>query len=123
MDAPELLNLLNIGKGSTLEIFDHNLQKVIENIADSNTDPEATRAVTLKITFKPFKDRSGAETKVDARVTLAPVKAVESSIFLSRTNGEVRAYPRDMRQQVLFTAPETPANVVPMTAGTEGHKQ
>lgn len=116
MEKPDLLNLLNIGNGSALEIFDHNLQKVIENIADVNTDPEATRTITLKITLKPFPDRSGATAKVDARSTLAPVKAVESSIFLSRTNGEVKAYPRDTRQQVLFKAPEQPANVVPMAA-------
>lgn len=121
MEQPELLNLLNIGKGSALEIFDHNLAKVIENIADVNTDPEATRTITLKITFKPFKDRSGAETKVDARATLAPVKAVESSIFLARSNGEVRAYPRDTRQQALFNVPAPPANVVPMAA--DGQKQ
>lgn len=119
MEKPDRLNILNVGGGVAPELFSHELSRVVSNMADVNTDPEGTRSITLKFTLKPYPDRSGAICTVEAKAALAPVKKHESSIFLGRDEGEMQAYPRDTRQQALFTTPDSPQNVVSMNGTDE----
>lgn len=119
------VNLINLGNGTAVERFDHELQKVLNNIKDVNTDAKKSRSVSLKVTFLPHGDRSGMQVIVDCSSKLATVPAAEAgTIFiLKNKEGDLQAYSHDIRQEELFSEPEedksegvAPAeNVLPMT--------
>lgn len=98
---PAVVSLSNIAKGSAVEIFDHNMKKVLENIKDPNTSAKAARSITLKVDFKPYPDRSGAEIAVSVASRMAPVSSVNSTVFVGVTDGEYAAYSHDVRQAEL----------------------
>ena len=64
------LNLNNIKGGAAVEMFEQELARVLENINNPNTEPDATREITMKFTFKPAKDRSSAIVKISGRLTM-----------------------------------------------------
>lgn len=107
-DGPVEVNIGNMGEGALEELFQHAVQKVTENIADLNTQPDAKRSINIKITFKPTEDRKTAETVVSCETKLAGVRAVKSSIFFATQNGAKRAFTEDPRQAALFAKQETP---------------
>ena len=39
------VSLTNLGNGAAVELFDHELQKVLANIDDPNTDPKEKRKI------------------------------------------------------------------------------
>lgn len=56
---PEVkLNLDTLQGGAARELFEIELQKVLRNIADPNTKPDAVRKLTLEVTIKPNEKRS-----------------------------------------------------------------
>ena len=104
----EKLSLANIARGAAEEIFAHELERILENIADINSDAEQKRTITLEFSFKPFEDRSGFSIVVSSKAKLAAVQAVKATAFLVRKGGQIFAYPHDPRQASLFTAPDAP---------------
>jgi hypothetical protein len=82
MDGEEKITLAEIGRGAAVERFDIELQKVLDNIQDPNTDPKKVRSVTLKITINPSEDRQVASYAIDGNSKLAPLKAVPGRMFL-----------------------------------------
>ena len=67
-DGYEGLQLAAIGaKEAAVRQVDYALKEVLKNIADPNTDVDEKRVVTLKIEFKPAKDRRSAE--ITSKVT------------------------------------------------------
>lgn len=111
---PTAVSLNNIAKGSAVEIFDHNMKKVLENIKDPNTSAKAARSITLKVEFKPYPDRNGAEISVSVASRMAPVSSVNSTVFVGMSEGEYTAYSHDVRQAELPL--ETPALAVVKSA-------
>lgn len=107
MDAQEL-TLLTICKGAVPEIFAHEMQKVISNIADPNTSAAKQRKVTMEFTFTPFPDRSGASVSLSCKATLGALDAsgVTGSIYLAKREGKFAAFSRDLRQEMLFSGEE-----------------
>ena len=54
MDQWEEICLPAIGENEEIiNQLNYTIKKMMENIADSNTDPTAVRQITLKIVFKP----------------------------------------------------------------------
>lgn len=103
------LSLINLNQGVAVEIFDRDLEAVMTNIKDVNTDAEASRQITLTVTFKPNPDRTGAVAVVESKVKLVGVKANRGSIFILQDKGKSVAYPKDPRQEVLmFSSPDAP---------------
>ncbi len=81
MEQPqeEKVSLVNINGGAAVEMFDHELEKVMANISDINTGMGA-RSVTLKVTIKPSDEgRTVVGYAIEAKSTtcgVAPVKGV-----------------------------------------------
>lgn len=96
------ITLQNVCAGAAEEVFQHELQKALENISDPNTDPEQSRTITLQFKIHPFKDRTGGNLTFSTTTKLANVVPTESPIFLSKEDGTLRAYARDTRQDGLF---------------------
>ena len=102
----QVATLETLGNGVAMELFQHELQKVLSNMADPNTKAESKRAVTLKVTLSPFRDRSGAEVMVDCAAKLAPVPAqIAGNVFVHKEDGELTAYTSDARQADFFADP------------------
>ena len=51
------LSLGTLKGGAAIELFDLELDKVMDNIQDPNTEPTEAREITLKVTIKPDEDR------------------------------------------------------------------
>ena len=86
------LNLLNIAGGSLVEKFNREFGRVIENIKDINTSETDLREITIKLSFKPYEDRSGAEIKVNANSKLAGGPKIKSRMAIQKRNGSFQAF-------------------------------
>ena len=104
------LNILNIAGGALPERIDDAVQRVLANIADLNTDPEAKRKIVVTVTFSPFKDRSGALVDLAVESKGASPEAVSGTIYIQKRGGQISAFTHDPRQEQLFRheAPATP---------------
>lgn len=103
----DVASLRTIASGALEERFADELQKVIANIYDDATDPEAKRTITIKIEVLPDETRQMAVVKVVTSSKLAPRPA---SGFMYLQNGVATVV--DVKQQDLF--PDS--NVVKMGA-------
>ena len=109
---PNVITITTICNGGVPEVFERELREVLANIADPNTEADKTRGLTLKFTFKPLEDRSGAIVSFSCRPVLQPVKVATSPVFLSRHSGQLQAYALDHRQVSMFGGDESPNKTV-----------
>jgi hypothetical protein len=95
------IELSNFQHGAVIDLFDEELQKVLANIEDENTDPNKERSVTIKIAIKPDKTRRTGEVKVQAYSTLAKVNPTESFVFFDTDeDGKFTAFEDDPGQEL-----------------------
>lgn len=109
MAKPKLepTNLGSIARGALLELFNANMVKVAQNIADTSTDPEAPREITLKLKFKPDPDRRGAKLTTECTAKLAAIAKHQSRVYVNKgTDNVARLFDDDPRQDILFEPPE-----------------
>ena len=76
------VTLTEMQGGAMQEIFERELEKVLENIQDVNTGPKATRKITLEVEFKPNESRDIAECTIRAHSKLSPVRELMSTVYL-----------------------------------------
>ena len=105
-----VINIGNINEGATIDAFDLELRKVLENIADLSTVATATRTITLKVEFKPESDRCKVHTEFQIKTSLAPIEKHVSKIFVAKTDeGALVALDADPRQMPLWESPRKAA--------------
>jgi len=97
---PEIVSLATINGGSAIERFDHELKNIVANINDVNTDPKATRKITLELIIKPTEDRTMCAYEIKVNGRPAPMKAVSAFFYLSYQNGEAVAVENNPQQPV-----------------------
>lgn len=120
MPKPDLtpLNLGSIARGAALELFEKCLGEVVKNIADTDTDEEASRGITLTFKFKPEGDRRTVHITTSAKTTLAGARDHASKVFLGKTTeGQTLIFAEDPRQDVLFEPPKQADNLFEFKAG------
>lgn len=90
MTKEKIIDLNEFADGAAAEKFNNEMQKILDNIADLNTDPEKIRTVTLTVKIKPSENRQTANVSVSAKSALAPAKEVSSTILMDRdTTGKM----------------------------------
>lgn len=95
-----MFDLTTIADGAAAERVNLEFQKLIENIADPNTDAKKVRKLQINISFTADEARDIASVSVQAKSTLAPAKSVETKIMLDRDmRGQVVA--AELRQMAL----------------------
>ncbi len=67
-----------------MEQFDFELEKVLENIADPNTDAKKTRKITITMNFKPNERRTIAALDFQTKASLAAAKPVTTEIIIDK---------------------------------------
>jgi hypothetical protein len=97
------LTLDNIVEGRLPEVWNKRvLPPLLKNIRDPNTAADQKRTITLEFTFSPHADRCSADVTIGVKEKLASIEPLKGSIYISSMGGELNAYPRDPRQEVLF---------------------
>lgn len=96
--SDEKLSLLNLGGGAAIERFDDELQAVLDNISDPNTQESAAREVVLKVKITP-KERSYAKVEIDCRSKLAPAEKYDTNVYIGvDTRGRSEAFEHNPEQ-------------------------
>lgn len=80
------IDLTEFADGAVAERFNIELNKVLENIADPNTDPKKVRKVTLTVSLKADDKRDIASVGIVAKSTIVPAKDIETKIVLDYDN-------------------------------------
>jgi hypothetical protein len=80
------IDLNTFANGALAERANEELQKILENIADPNTDAKKKRKLTLTITLAADNERDVIMTNVIAKSTLAPAEAIEAKILMDLDN-------------------------------------
>jgi hypothetical protein len=81
-----IINLSSFADGAVAERFNAELQKILENIADPNTDAAKVRKLTLTLSFKADEKRDIVVTSVQAKSALSPAKHIETKIVMDLDN-------------------------------------
>lgn len=109
----EPLNIGSIARGALLELFEASALKVAQNIADTSTDADAARKITLELSFKPDGDRRAVKLTTTATCKLATISKHVSRVYLGKDDsGKVYLFDQDPRQDVLFEPPTPSENVL-----------
>ena len=80
----KFISMDNFRGGELLEVFNQGMRDIAKNIANPNTDPEKARTLTIKLTFKPDKNRRGAKVLISPNVSLAPPLAGETMMLIGQ---------------------------------------
>ncbi len=104
MSEMKKLRLDTFQHGAVVDLFDEELRKVLDNIADQNTKPNEERVIIIKFSIKPDKTRSTAETTLDVKSKLAGIKPQNSFLFFDhQERGEgIEAFEDDPGPELPF---------------------
>ncbi|MEH7342732.1 replication terminator protein [Bacillus sp. JJ1532] len=79
---PKIIDLNTFADGALAERANVELQKILENIADPNTDATKKRKLTLTITLSADDKRDVVLSTVVAKSVLAPAKQIEAKFIM-----------------------------------------
>ena len=86
----KIVDLNSFADGAMAERFNQELQKVLDNIVDPNTDPKKVRKVTLTVSISSNDKRELANVSVQAKSTMSPAKNIETQLLMDYdSNGKV----------------------------------
>lgn len=96
------VTLDSIAGGALVELFDAELNRILSNITDPNTDTKAKRVMTIQIKFTPNRDRDVADVELTCSAKLAGIMTVSTQLFMGKHKGKLIAVESDPRQSTLF---------------------
>ena len=83
-------SILRMAAGAIEEKVDYEVSRVIDNILDLNSKPDAKRKVTITLEFLPDAERKHITIAATAKSTLVPTAAVATSVIITNDgNGEM----------------------------------
>lgn len=83
-------SILRMASGAIEEKVDYEVTRVIDNILDLNTKPDAKRKIVVTLEFSPDADRRRIGLAVNAKSVLVPTSAVSTAMVItSDGNGEM----------------------------------
>lgn len=113
-DEFEEVKIETICKGIIPEMFEKQLEKILKNINDINTNPTDVRSIVFNISFKPSADRRHIDTTVTSDIKTSNKHGAKTMLFISREKGgKMRAYENNP-EQLEFD------NIIPIEKKTNG---
>ena len=83
-------DLNQLSGGAFSEKINKSIGRVLDNIADPNTDFKPKRKVTIDLTFQANEDRDFTEVLISTKEKLAPEKTAETRFIIDRnSDGQV----------------------------------
>lgn len=74
-------SILEACHGAILEIADNELERILANINDINTDPKKKRQIEIKLVFEPSKDREQIRMTAQVKSKIEPLAPTETTLF------------------------------------------
>jgi len=105
MAMKDVKTVSDLNYGAVDEQFGKAWEALIQNMLDPATEAKRTRTLTITVKVTPSEDRNMAQTEVDVKTSLAPIKK-DSGSFILDTDQEGRIVARTYEaeeQGVLFT--------------------
>lgn len=96
------VSLETIAGGAIPELFQAELDRVLANMADINTDPEQKRTITITVSLETDVKREAIDVKVKLGSKLAGMMTVSTQLFMGMSAGKLVAVENDLRQSGLF---------------------
>lgn len=119
----QAVTLDTIGGGALAELFGAELARILQNIADPNTDATSKRVITFTVSFKPKSDREVADVELKCSSKLAGIMTVQTQLFMGKHQGKLIAVENDPRQSKLFDEEKRPlAAVATFNAPKDGEQ-
>ena len=79
------LNIANIAKGALLERADGEIESVLKNIVDRNTDWKKARKVTIELIFEAKdEERDTIDIGIKTKCALAPYRPVVTQVYVDK---------------------------------------
>lgn len=97
-------SILQMARGAIQERVDYEVEKVVDNILDLNTEPTAKRKISLTIEMKPDENRTFIKISASAKSTLAPVLPVGTTLGIA-------AVPETGEMVLVESTPQVPGQV------------
>lgn len=82
MEELYMVNLNDFAEGALAARFNEELQKVLENIADPNTDPKKNRTITVQVNVHGDERRDVLNASVVAKSKLQPAIETDTKILM-----------------------------------------
>lgn len=76
-------SILRMASGAIEEKVDYEVSRVIDNIIDPNTKPDAKRKITVTLEFVPDAERKHIALFATAKSTLVPTAAAATSMVIT----------------------------------------
>ncbi len=73
-----MVDLQNIKNGALMSRVNRNIDEIINNIMDPNTDPTKARTVTITLKFKSNMDRDEINCEMQSKATLQALNSVKT---------------------------------------------
>lgn len=75
--------VLDMARGALMERADYELQKIIDNILDVNTEAGKKRKLTVTLEIVPDNTRTMVTVSATAKSVLVPTTPIQSAFYLS----------------------------------------
>jgi len=95
------VTIFTIGNGVLAELFDRELEKVVEDVLDLNSIATAPRSITIKVMVKPDENRNFGHVGITVASSIGKPKPVGSTMYFGRKNGKIIAV-ENMAQAEMF---------------------
>lgn len=83
------MDLEKFANGNLVKQIREGIRTILDNIADDRTPTKARRCLTVKITFRPQKDRKNIKIFIETKINTAPIRSTETNMFVGKdTNGD-----------------------------------
>lgn len=86
MDKRIDFNLSEINDGAAQEQIDKEIEKIMKNILDLDTESKIKRKLTVTVDFVPDESRQVITTDVQVKSTLAPQERVTTTMLAGRNH-------------------------------------
>lgn len=80
-------SILEMSQGAILERVNYEMGRVVENILDPNTKPDAKRKLTITLVLTPSADRRTINVNTTAKSTLVATDAVTTGLYVTNDPG------------------------------------
>lgn len=80
----KVINLEEIAGGVLSAKINQEMQKILENILDPNTEAGKVRKLTVVMSFKPNSKREKLVTNITTKTNLQPVMPVETEFYIGK---------------------------------------
>lgn len=92
MTQREIRRLDELMDGALTERFNYEMERVLQNVFDPNTDPKSKRGITITISIAPNERRDAADFKIDVKSRLASPMPVAQTVLIAQSDdGSVTA--------------------------------